>query len=41
MIDDIQFGYMPGKGTTDAIPVVRHMTSIWQRVRKLILVWLI
>jgi len=29
-IDDMQFGFMKGKGTTDAVFIVRHM---WEKFR--------
>jgi len=36
-IDDVQFGFMKGKGTTDAIFIVGH---IWEKFRAETLFWL-
>lgn len=33
-IDEMQFGFMPGKGTTDAIFVIRQMQEKHQERRK-------
>jgi len=39
-VDDMQFGFMKGKGTTDAIFTVRQMLENFRVKRKEALLWL-
>ena len=32
-IDEMQFGFIPGRGTTDAIFLLSRRKSIWERER--------
>ena len=39
-IDNMQFGFMPGKGTTDAIFIMRHKRNTRQGRRCTMLLWI-